>query len=86
MAEHPSPTAPRPDRAGRLEKWWATLDREGRRHAQACVAANRPDDAFLQGLRDADIGLANVGWAAGAGDSAHIPRAIIVFVEGQQPG
>jgi hypothetical protein len=78
-------TVPGTDRQARLEKWWATLDDERRHHARACVAANLPDDSFLAGLRDAGIGLANVGWVAGGATAPHIPRAILKFVEDQPP-
>jgi hypothetical protein len=76
---------PTSDRTARLEKWWASLDDARRHHARVCVAANTPDGSFLAGLRDAGIGLANVGWVAGGAAEPHIPRAIVRFVEEQPP-
>lgn len=70
----------------RLEKWWATLDAERRAHAHACVTTNTPDGSFLEGLRDADIGLADVGWTAHSGAHTHIPAAIQRFVRAQPDG
>jgi hypothetical protein len=67
----------------RLEKWWASLDAEQRSHAQRCVHTNTPDGRFLEGLRDAEIGLADVGWAAHSGARTHIPMAIQKFVRAQ---
>jgi hypothetical protein len=67
----------------RLEKWWASLDDERRSHAQQCVRTNTPDGRFLEGLRDAEIGLADVGWAAHSGARTHIPMAIQKFVRAQ---
>ena len=70
----------------RLEKWWAGLDSARRAHAHACIETNLPDGPFLEGLRDADIGLADVGWAAHSGARTHIPTAIQKFVRSQQGG
>jgi hypothetical protein len=70
----------------RLEKWWASLDPERRTHAHACVGTNTPDDSFLEGLRDAHIGLADVGWMARSGAHTHIPVAICRFVRAQPEG
>ncbi len=67
----------------RLAKWWASLDEERRSHARLCVMTNTPDGPFLEGLRDAEIGLADVGWAAHSGARTHIPMAIQKFVRAQ---
>jgi hypothetical protein len=67
----------------RLEKWWTSLDVDRRAHAQLCVSTNNPDGRFLEGLRDAEIGLADVGWAAHSGARTHIPTAIQKFVRAQ---
>lgn len=70
----------------RLEKWWDSLGEEQRTHARACVRANLPDSRFRQTLRDAGIGLANVGWVSSGAPGEHIPRAIQRFVDARPVG
>ena len=80
MSQRPTPALTTDER---LEKWWTSLDVERRAHARLCVRTNTPDGRFLEGLRDAEIGLADVGWAAHSGTRTHIPMAIQKFVRAQ---
>jgi len=79
----PGPTMSREER---LDKWWASLDEGRRQHARECVGANVPDVAFFEGLRDAGIGLADVGWVAHGTPGTHIPKAVQKFVEEHPAG
>jgi hypothetical protein len=83
MSQLPAPTMTQRER---LEKWWASLDAVRREHAHVCVDTNTPDGPFLEGLRGADIGLADVGWAAHSSSRTHIPTAIQKFVRAQRDG
>ena len=80
MSQRPTPSMTTEER---LEKWWTSLDADRRAHAHRCVQTNTPDGRFLEGLRDAEIGLADVGWAAHSGARTHIPTAIQKFVRAQ---
>lgn len=65
----------------RLETWWSSLDEPARQHARNCITSRSLDEAFLNGLLAADIGLTRSGWAARGTTGGHIPRAIERFVE-----